>query len=125
MATGDVGRLDDALRLYVVGRDDEMIVSGGENLYPLEVEDALADHDAVLEAAVVGVSDETYWQRLEGFVVLRPEATASPADLKRHVRNTLAGFKVPRAVVLLDELPHLRRDGGSDRRQGSINRPLA
>jgi fatty-acyl-CoA synthase len=105
MATGDLGRLDESGRLYVVGRDDEMIVSGGENVYPLEVEDTLAGHDAVLEAAVVGVDDATYGQRLEAFVVLRQDADASPDDLKRHVRENLAGYKVPRAVTMLDELP--------------------
>jgi fatty-acyl-CoA synthase len=105
MATGDVGRLDEDGRLYVVGRDDEMIVSGGENVYPLEVESTLAEHDAVLEAAVIGVDDLRYGQRLEAFVVLAPGASTTSDALKQHVRETLAGYKVPRSVTVLDELP--------------------
>ena len=70
MASGDMGYLDDAGRLFVVGRDDEMIVSGGENVYPIEVEKALMAHPEVAEAAVLGVDDEQYGQRLAAFVVL-------------------------------------------------------
>ena len=103
MVSGDVGRLDEAGRLYVVGRDDEMIVSGGENVYPLEVEETLAAHPAVHEAAVVGVDDDQFGQRLAAFVVLRSEVSVD--DLKAHVKAQLAGFKVPREVTVLDELP--------------------
>jgi acyl-CoA synthetase (AMP-forming)/AMP-acid ligase II len=110
MVSGDVGRLDEAGRLYVVGRDDEMIVSGGENVYPLEVEETLNTHDSVLEAAVLGVDDEQFGQRLAAFVVLQEGADASPDDLKAHVKSQLAGYKVPREVTLLDELP--RNDSG-------------
>jgi acyl-CoA synthetase (AMP-forming)/AMP-acid ligase II len=105
MATGDLGRLDDAGRLFVVGRDDEMIVSGGENVYPIEVEKALTAHQDVSEACVVGVPDEQYGQRLVAFVVLRPDAGATAEDLRAHVRDNLANYKVPRAVTLLDALP--------------------
>ena len=70
MATGDVGRFDEAGRLFVEGRDDEMIVSGGENVFPKEVEDLLARHDAVAEVAAIGVDDEEFGQRLRAFVVL-------------------------------------------------------
>lgn len=105
MCSGDVGYVDDAGRLFVVGRDDEMIVSGGENVYPIEVEKTLAAHDDVAEAAVLGVDDEKFGQRLEAFVVLRPGASANPEDLKQHVREHLANFKVPRAITVLDELP--------------------
>ncbi len=105
MISGDIGRLDDEGRLYVVGRDDDMIVSGGENVYPLEVEEALTGHDAVLEAAVLGVDDEQYGQRLAAYVVLRPGSEASADDLKAHVKAELAGYKVPRDVTFLDELP--------------------
>ncbi|MCW2607533.1 MAG: lcfB 8 [Frankiales bacterium] len=105
MSSGDVGRLDEDGRLYVVGRDDEMIVSGGENVYPLEVETALADHPDTCEAAVVGVDDVAFGQRLVAFVVLAPGATAGPDELKQHVREQLAGYKVPREVHLLSELP--------------------
>jgi acyl-CoA synthetase (AMP-forming)/AMP-acid ligase II len=105
MASGDVGRLDEAGRLYVVGRDDEMIVSGGENVYPIEVEKTLATHPDVAEATVLGVDDEQYGQRLVAFVVLTPAGSASPDVLKQHVRDNLANYKVPREIVLLDELP--------------------
>ena len=70
MASGDIGYLDENGRLFVVGRDDEMIVSGGENVYPIEVEKTLASHPDVAEAAVIGVDDEQYGQRLAAFVVL-------------------------------------------------------
>jgi len=108
MASGDVGRLDEAGRLYVVGRDDEMIVSGGENVYPIEVEKTLTTHPDVAEAAVLGVDDEGYGQRLAAFVVLTPAADPSKATgdrLKQHVRDNLANYKVPREIVVLDELP--------------------
>ena len=105
MSSGDVGYLDDAGRLFVVGRDDEMIVSGGENVYPIEVEKTLAAHPDVAEATVLGVDDEKYGQRLVAFVVLAPGASATPDTLKQHVRDNLANYKVPRAITLLDELP--------------------
>jgi len=105
MSSGDVGYLDEDGRLFVVGRDDEMIVSGGENIYPIEVEKTLATHPDVAEASVLGVDDSKYGQRLEAFVVLTPGASATPDTLKQHVRETLANYKVPRAVTLLDELP--------------------
>jgi acyl-CoA synthetase (AMP-forming)/AMP-acid ligase II len=103
MASGDVGRLDEAGRLYVVGRDDEMIVSGGENVYPIEVEKTLATHPDVAEATVLGVDDEQYGQRLAAFVVLA--APVDIDDLKQHVRENLANYKVPREIIVLDELP--------------------
>jgi acyl-CoA synthetase (AMP-forming)/AMP-acid ligase II len=105
MASGDVGRLDEAGRLYVVGRDDEMIVSGGENVYPIEVENMLAAHAHVAEATVLGVDDEQYGQRLAAFVVLTPAASVTVDDLKQHVRDNLANYKVPREIIVLDELP--------------------
>ena len=105
MASGDVGYLDPEGRLFVVGRDDEMIVSGGENVYPIEVEKALAAHHEVAEATVLGVDDEQYGQRLVAFVVLEPDASATPDSLKQHVRENLANYKVPREITVLDELP--------------------
>ena len=105
MASGDLGYLDSAGLLYVVGRDDEMIVSGGENVYPIEVEKTLSTHPDVAEASVVGVSDEQYGQRLVAFVVLRPGATATSDELRGFVRENLANYKVPRELRLLDELP--------------------
>ena len=105
MSSGDLGRLDAAGRLFVVGRDDEMIVSGGENVYPIEVEKTLTAHADVAEASVLGVDDEQYGQRLVAFVVLADGANASPEDLKTHVRENLANYKVPREITILTELP--------------------
>ncbi len=105
MATGDVGLFDAAGRLFVVGRDDDMIVSGGENVFPKEVEDAIGRHPAVAEVAAVGVDDEQFGQRLRAFVVLRSGRSASVDEIKSVVRNELAGYKVPRDVVFLGELP--------------------
>lgn len=105
MATGDVGHFDDAGRLFVDGRDDEMIVSGGENVFPREVEDLLSDHPDVEEAAVLGVDDEEFGQRLAAFVVVRGDADVDEAVLRAYIRENLASFKVPRDVTFLDELP--------------------
>jgi len=105
MSTGDVGHFDPAGRLFVDGRDDEMIVSGGENVFPREVEDLLADHDAVQEASVLGVDDAKFGQRLKAFVVLRAGHETSEADLKAHIKAHLAGYKVPREIMFMDELP--------------------
>ncbi|OSC29824.1 acyl-CoA synthetase [Mycobacterium vulneris] len=109
MSSGDLGYLDEAGRLFVVGRDDEMIVSGGENVYPIEVEKILAAHPDVAEASVIGVDDEQYGQRLAAFVVLEPgaalDAGAAPEALKQHVRENLANYKIPREITVLDELP--------------------
>jgi fatty-acyl-CoA synthase len=104
MATGDVGRIEDGL-LFVEGRDDDMIVSGGENVYPQEVEDCLARHDDVVEAAAIGVDDEEFGQRLHAYVVLRKGAAADVERLRGWVRSQLARYKVPRAITVLPELP--------------------
>jgi fatty-acyl-CoA synthase len=105
MSTGDVGRFDDAGRLFVEGRDDEMIVSGGENVFPREVEDLLAEHPEIAEAAVVGVADEQFGQRLKAFVVARNGAGLSEQAVKDYVKANLARYKVPREVEFLSELP--------------------
>jgi acyl-CoA synthetase (AMP-forming)/AMP-acid ligase II len=109
MATGDVGRFGPDGRLYIEGRDDEMIVSGGENVFPKEVEDCLMRHEAVRDAAAVGVPDERFGQRLRAFVVVATPAEGAdrvtPEELQEWVRKNLARFKVPREIVVLDELP--------------------
>ena len=105
MATGDVGRFDDGGRLFVEGRDDEMIVSGGENVFPKEVEDLLSRHDAVNDVAAVGVDDEDFGQRLKAFVVLESGKKATEDELKGYVKKNLARFKVPREIEFIDELP--------------------
>ena len=104
MSSGDVGRFGDDGRLYVEGRDDEMIVSGGENVFPREVEDCLARHERVVEAAAVGVDDDEYGKRLRAFVVV-DDGSVTEEDLKAWVKQNLARYKVPREIVLMDELP--------------------
>lgn len=103
MATGDVGHFDDDGRLFVDGRDDDMIISGGENVFPQEVEDILARHEQVREAAVVGIQDERFGQRLKAFVVT--SAPVSEDALKAYVKENLAGYKVPREIAFVDALP--------------------
>lgn len=105
LSSGDVGHFDADGRLFVDGRDDEMIVSGGENVFPREVEDLLADHEAVAEVAVIGVEDEEFGQRLKAFVVCGAGADASADELRAHVKANLAGYKTPREIEFLDELP--------------------
>ncbi|OBI36910.1 acyl-CoA synthetase [Mycobacterium sp. E1386] len=110
MSTGDIGHFDAGGRLFIDGRDDEMIVSGGENVYPGEVEEALAQHPGILDAAVVGVDDEEFGQRLRAYIVVRPGAALTEHDVREYVRNRLARFKIPRDVLFVDELP--RNAGG-------------
>jgi acyl-CoA synthetase (AMP-forming)/AMP-acid ligase II len=105
MATGDVGRMDEAGRLFVEGRDDEMIVSGGENVFPKEVEDLLTRHEAVADVACIGVDDEQFGQRLRAFVVLRDGKKVSEDELREYVNENLARYKVPREFVFVPELP--------------------
>jgi acyl-CoA synthetase (AMP-forming)/AMP-acid ligase II len=105
MSTGDVGHFDAGGRLFVDGRDDEMIVSGGENVFPREVEDLLSHHDAVDEAAVLGVADEKFGQRLRAFVVVTSDGAVTEDELKAYIKANLAAYKVPREIVFLEELP--------------------
>jgi fatty-acyl-CoA synthase len=105
MSSGDVGHFDDRGRLFVDGRDDDMIISGGENVFPGEVEDLLAGHAAILEATVFGVRDERFGERLKAVVVTRPGHELDEDGVKRFVRENLASFKVPRDVEFVDELP--------------------
>ncbi len=103
MTTGDLGYLDEKGRLFIEGRADDMIVSGGENVYPEEVEEKLNDHDSVKEAAVIGVEDEKFGERLKAFVV--KDGEVSEDDLKKYIKENLADYKVPREVEFMDELP--------------------
>ena len=105
MATGDVGHFDCGGRLHVDGRDDDMIVSGGENVFPAEVEDLLAGHAAVADVAVFGVDDEEFGQRLKAVVVKRKGKQVSEKELKDYVKSNLAGYKVPRDIEFVDGLP--------------------
>jgi acyl-CoA synthetase (AMP-forming)/AMP-acid ligase II len=103
MATGDVGHLDEEGRLFVEGRDDDMIVSGGENVFPQEVEETLLKHANVSDAAVIGVDDEKWGQALKAYVVKKGSVTEQA--LKKHVKDNLAGYKVPQEIEFIDELP--------------------
>jgi fatty-acyl-CoA synthase len=105
LATGDVGHFDATGRLYVDGRDDEMIVSGGENVFPRELEELLVSHPAIADAAVLGVEDADYGQRLRAFVVLRDGEQLGAEDVQTFAKDNLARYKVPRDVVFVDELP--------------------
>jgi fatty-acyl-CoA synthase len=105
LSSGDVGHFDRAGRLFIDGRDDEMIVSGGENVFPGEVEDALEHHPDIAEAAVIGVEDTEFGQRLRSFIVTEPGRSLTADDVKSYVAQRLARFKVPRDVVFVDALP--------------------
>ncbi|HEX4365044.1 MAG TPA: AMP-binding protein [Solirubrobacteraceae bacterium] len=105
VSSGDLGRFDADGRLFVEGREDEMIVSGGENVFPAEVEDAIATLDGVLEVAAVGVPDADFGTRLRAFVVLEDGAPLTAEDVRQHVRANLARFKVPRDVAFVARLP--------------------
>jgi fatty-acyl-CoA synthase len=105
LSSGDVGHLDADGRLFVDGRDDEMIVSGGENVFPREVEDLLANHVEIEEAAVIGVSDAQFGERLRAFVVLRAGSKLTVDDVQGYVKDNLARYKVPRDVIVVERLP--------------------
>jgi fatty-acyl-CoA synthase len=105
LSTGDVGHFDAEGRLYVDGRDDEMIISGGENVFPREIEELLVMHPAIADVAALGVSDSDFGQRLRAFVVLQDGHKVSVEEVRAFVRENLARYKVPRDVVFLDELP--------------------
>jgi fatty-acyl-CoA synthase len=105
MSSGDVGHFDENGRLFIDGRDDEMIVSGGENVFPREVEELLVTHEAIGDAAVIGVEDEDFGQRLRAFVVKREGKDVSEDEVKAFVKDNLARYKAPREVVFLDDLP--------------------
>ncbi|WP_067691158.1 acyl-CoA synthetase [Nocardia jejuensis] len=105
LSSGDIGHFDADGRLFIDGRDDDMIVSGGENVFPLEVENLLVGRADVLEAAVVGVEDRDFGKRLRAFIVRAEGAEPDPQEIKDYVKANLARHKVPRDVVFLDELP--------------------
>ena len=103
--TGDLGRFDEDGFLYIVGRTKDMIITGGFNVYAREVEDALFAHEGVMEAAVVGLPDPDLGERIAAMVVLKPGASLDEAALQAHCRAQIAGYKVPRAIMLADDLP--------------------
>ncbi|WP_249012390.1 AMP-binding protein [Conexibacter sp. DBS9H8] len=124
MSTGDLGHFDAHGRLWVDGRDDDMIVSGGENLFPGEVEELLATHPGVEEAAVIGVEDPEYGQRLAAFIVRSEGSTLDVDQVQAHVKGNLARFKVPRDVHFLDELPRNPTGKVLKRRLRELHREL-
>jgi fatty-acyl-CoA synthase len=119
-STGDTGHVDEAGLLFVEGRDDEMIVSGGENVFPGEVEELLRGHDKVFDATVVGIEDEEMGQRLAAFIVSKPGSPLSADEVRQYVRSHLARFKVPRHVEFVDEIP--RNSMGKVLRRGLLEK---
>ncbi|MFC3454453.1 acyl-CoA synthetase [Amycolatopsis speibonae] len=105
LSSGDVGHFDEDGLLFIDGRDDEMIVSGGENVFPIEVENLLVEREDVLEAAVIGVEDPEFGQRLKAFVVRADKSELDVDGVREYVKANLARYKVPRDVEFLDELP--------------------
>ncbi|ADJ48701.1 fatty-acyl-CoA synthase [Amycolatopsis mediterranei S699] len=105
LSSGDVGHFDEDGLLFIDGRDDEMIVSGGENVFPIEVENLLVEREDVIEAAVIGVEDPEFGQRLKAFVVRAEGAELDADEIRDYVKANLARYKVPRDVEFLDELP--------------------
>ncbi|WP_436740121.1 FadD3 family acyl-CoA ligase [Streptomyces sp. BBFR102] len=122
LATGDVGHLDEEGRLTLTGRSKEMFVVGGFNVYPAEVEQLLSRHEAVSEAAVVGVPDDRLGEVGHAYVTLRPHARTTPAELADYCGARLANFKVPREVVILDAFP---RNAAGKIRKTDLERPAA
>ncbi|MBN8867980.1 MAG: long-chain-fatty-acid--CoA ligase FadD2 [Solirubrobacterales bacterium] len=105
VSSGDIGHFDEHGLLFIDGRDDEMIVSGGENVFPAEVEDLISGHEEVVEAAVIGVEDQKFGQALRAYVVLRKEDALGENEVRAYVKANLASYKAPRDVVFLPELP--------------------
>jgi fatty-acyl-CoA synthase len=105
MSTGDVGHFDEGGRLFVDGRDDDMIVSGGENVFPREIEELLSAHEQIADAAVIGVPDPDFGARLRAYIVRADGASIDAEAVKDYVKANLARYKVPREITFLDELP--------------------
>ena len=105
LSSGDAGYFDEAGRLFIDGRSDDMVISGGENVFPAEIENLLVARGDVRDAAVLGVADADFGQRLKAFVVPEPGSTPDADALRAYVKDNLARYKVPKVVVFLDELP--------------------
>jgi acyl-CoA synthetase (AMP-forming)/AMP-acid ligase II len=105
MHTGDGGYLDDQGYLYVVDRIKDMIITGGENVYSAEVENAVARHRAVAQCAVIGLPDPDWGERVHAVVVLHPGATLPLAELREHTKTLIAGYKAPRSMEIAEALP--------------------
>ncbi len=105
MSTGDMGYFDEAGRLFIVSREDDMIVSGGENVYPRAIENALAEHSDIADNAVIGVPDEDYGERLAAFIVPRPDSNIDEAAVREHLKDKVSRFEQPREIVFVEEIP--------------------
>jgi acyl-CoA synthetase (AMP-forming)/AMP-acid ligase II len=105
LRTGDAGYMDKDGYLYIHDRIKDMIISGGENIYPAEVESAACDHPDVAEAAVIGVPDDTWGETVKAVVVLKPGKQATAADIINFIRSRIAAFKTPKTVDFIDALP--------------------
>lgn len=104
-STGDMGYLDNAGRLFIVGREDDMIISGGENVYPRAVENALAQHPAIADNVVIGVPDDRFGQRLAAFVVAQPGGEIDEAELREYLKGRVSRFEQPRDINVVDSIP--------------------
>jgi long-chain acyl-CoA synthetase len=103
--SGDIARVDDDGYFFIVDRKKEVVIRGGFNVYPREIEEVIYEHPAVLEAAVIGVPHETLGEEVGAAITLRPGATATPAELRDYVKQRVAAYKYPRHVWLVDQLP--------------------
>ena len=103
--TGDIATWDEENYCFIVDRAKDMIISGGENIYSVQVEEAIAKHDAVLEVAVIGVPDDEWGESVKAFVVLKPDRTASEAEIIQIAKENLASYQKPRSVEFVDALP--------------------
>jgi fatty-acyl-CoA synthase len=105
MHTGDLATMDDDGYVQIVGRIKDMIIRGGENVYPREIEEFLYEHPAVADVAVVGVPDATYGEQVLAWIQLAEDAELTEEELREHCRDSIAHFKVPRYVQFVDEFP--------------------
>jgi len=103
--TGDMAKVDEDGYFWIVDRKKDLIIRGGYNVYPREIEEVLYEHEGVLEAAVLGVDDESLGEEVGAAVVLKEGADVSVEELQRHCKNDLAAYKYPRKVWFVDELP--------------------
>ena len=103
--TGDMGTMDEDGYIYLSDRKADMIVTGGENVYPKETEDVLYEHPAVLECAVVSAPDDRWGEQVVAVVVIKPGQSVSEEELIKHCRNKLAGYKCPKTIEIWDSLP--------------------
>jgi len=103
--SGDAGYFDEEGYLFIHDRVKDMIVSGGENIYPAEVENALMSHDLILDAAVIGIPDKKWGETVKGYVVLAPEIKLSEDEIISYVRTQIAGYKCPRSINFIEALP--------------------